>query len=254
VEQVGEPPSGTRRGDRAAPWRPTAATRWSLVGLTAVLLLVADQITKALAFDRLCEQPDGYACLLHAEPVDVVWTLRFNLAFNTGMAFSRGAGAGPIIAAVVIVIVVVLLIVARRLHSRLQLVLVGVVVGGALGNLVDRIVRAEDGLLSGAVVDFIDVQWWPIFNIADAAVVVGGIALALTGLGTDHDHDSGPDGATGPGDGTGPDGDAEPASHGAAMDPAAASSDADAAVPGQGDDPAGAVGPDGTAAEDTRRG
>ncbi len=57
--------------------------------------------------------------------------------------------------------------------------------GGALGNIVDRLTRVGEvgstatGFMSGAVVDFIDLQWWPVFNIADAAVVCGGIALAI---------------------------------------------------------------------------
>lgn len=114
------------------------------------------------------------------QPIDLVWTLRFNRAENTGMAFSRGASSGPLIGLLAFGIVVVLCLFARKMTSRLQLVLVGVVCGGALGNIADRLFRAADGFMSGAVVDFIDVQWWPIFNIADMAVVVGGIALALT--------------------------------------------------------------------------
>lgn len=154
---------------------------------TGALLLLADQLTKAWAFDRLCAVPSGYACDVTAAPIDLFWTLRFNLAFNTGMAFSRGSGAGPIIGMIAVAIVVVLLVVARKLTSPFQLVVVGVVAGGALGNVVDRLVRAESGFMSGAVVDFIDPQWWPIFNIADAAVVVGGLVLALTGLRTEAD-------------------------------------------------------------------
>lgn len=146
--------------------------RWSTVGAAVAAVLVVDQLLKRWAVARLLGRP----------PIDVFWTLRFNYAENTGMAFSKGSGSGRYIGLLVIVIVVVMIVVARRLTSRLQLVLVGVVIGGAVGNLVDRIFRADAGFLSGGVVDFIDVQWWPIFNVADAAVVVGGIALALTGL------------------------------------------------------------------------
>jgi signal peptidase II len=150
----------------------TAVRRWSTVGLAVAVVLVVDQLTKRWAVDRLRGQP----------PIDVFWTLRLVYAENTGMAFSKGSGMGNVIALVVVAIVVVLVVVARRMTSPLQLVLVGVVIGGALGNLADRVFRAENGFLSGGVVDFIDVQWWPIFNVADACVVVGGIALALTGL------------------------------------------------------------------------
>ncbi len=146
---------------------------------SAVVVVVVDQLSKAWALDRLS---DGSA-------IDVVWTLRFKLAFNTGMAFSRGSGAGPIIGLVALGIVAVLLVIARRVESRVQLVVIGVVAGGALGNIVDRLTRVgatnpftgevSSGFMSGAVVDFIDVQWWPVWNVADMAVVCGGIALAI---------------------------------------------------------------------------
>jgi signal peptidase II len=163
----------------------TATRRWLTVAGSVAVVLVLDQVSKHWAVDRLKGQA----------PIDVVWTLRFNYAENTGMAFSKGSGSGRFIALVVVAIVVVLLVVARRMTSWLQLVLVGVVIGGALGNLLDRVFRAGSGFLTGGVVDFIDLQWWPIFNVADAAVVVGGIALALTGLGATDDTAAGGPGA-----------------------------------------------------------
>ena len=57
---------------------------------------------------------------------------------------------------------------------------VGLVLGGATGNIADRLLRSDDGFLQGAVVDFIDLQWWPVFNVADAAVCVGAVLLVLT--------------------------------------------------------------------------
>ena len=184
---------GTGHGSASAPRALRGLSRWLPLGAAVAAVLVADQLTKAWAFDRLCDVQDGYACLAHAEPIHVVWTLQWNLAFNTGMAFSRGSGSGPIIGVVVLVIVAVLLLVARKVASRAQLLIIGVVVGGALGNLVDRLVRAEDGFMSGAVVDFVDVQWWPIWNVADMAVVLGGIALALTGFSTEQQGAEGED-------------------------------------------------------------
>ena len=56
------------------------------------------------------------------------------------------------------------------------------IIGGALGNLADRAFRSGDGFLGGAVVDFVDLQWWPVFNLADAAVVVGGATIVLRGI------------------------------------------------------------------------
>ena len=63
------------------------------------------------------------------------------------------------------------------ISSPVRAVAMGLVLGGALGNLTDRVFRSN----GGAVVDFIDPQWWPIFNVADAAVVCGAILLAITG-------------------------------------------------------------------------
>ena len=56
-------------------------------------------------------------------------------------------------------------------------VALGLVVGGAFGNLIDRASREGDGFLGGGVVDFVDLQWWPVFNVADSAIVVGALLL-----------------------------------------------------------------------------
>jgi signal peptidase II len=149
----------------------SAGLRWSLVGGAALVVILIDQLSKAWAVDRLY---DGSV-------VRVFWTLQFLYAENTGMAFSKGAGMGPVIGLVAIGISVVVAISARKLRSPLALVLCGIVIGGALGNVIDRASRVPAGgkLMSGAVVDFIDLQWWPVFNVADMAVVCGGIALAV---------------------------------------------------------------------------
>jgi signal peptidase II len=136
----------------------------------AALVVAADQLTKAWAVNAL---DDGH-------DIDVVWTLRFHLTMNGGMAFSQGRGLGPVIGVVAIVVVAVLLISLRRTGSTVAAVAVGLVVGGAAGNIVDRLFRSGDGFLTGQVIDFIDLQWWPVFNVADAAVVIGGILLLLT--------------------------------------------------------------------------
>jgi signal peptidase II len=99
---------------------------------------------------------------------------------NTGMAFGRGrdSGMGPIIGVVAIVIIVVLLLSLRRGSGRFVSVAMGLVLGGAAGNLVDRLVR-DPAWLRGAVIDFIDFQWFPIFNVADMGITVGGALLLL---------------------------------------------------------------------------
>jgi len=65
---------------------------------------------------------------------------------------------------------------------------IGIITGGALGNLADRLFRADGSFFNGAVVDFIDLQWWPVFNVADAAVVMGGLLIILVGVAHDRTH------------------------------------------------------------------
>jgi signal peptidase II len=148
--------------------RSTAIT----IGVAALVIAV-DQLTKAWAVNAL---DDGH-------DIDVIWTLRFHLTFNGGMAFSQGRGLGPVIGVVALIVVVVLLASLRRHnHSTIAAVAVGLVVGGAAGNILDRLFRSGDGFLTGEVIDFIDLQWWPIFNVADSAVVIGAILLLVTSL------------------------------------------------------------------------
>jgi signal peptidase II len=94
------------------------------------------------------------------------------------MAFSRGEGLGPVIGVLALVVVAALLVSLRRQTSVASTAAVGLVIGGAAGNVVDRLFRSP-GWLRGAVVDFIDLQWWPIFNVADVAITVGGLLLLL---------------------------------------------------------------------------
>lgn len=139
------PPSGFRG------WLPVA-----------IAVVVVDQLTKSWAVNNLVDRD-----------IDIVWTLRLHLAFNTGMAFSAGENWGPIIGVVALVVIVVLLIGLRREGNRLTDVAVGLIVGGAIGNVLDRLFRSP-AWLRGGVVDFIDLQWFPIFNIADMAITIGG--------------------------------------------------------------------------------
>jgi signal peptidase II len=147
-----------------APWRG------ALLAGAAVLLL--DQLTKAWALSAL----DA------GRTIDLVWTLRFRLIFNTGAAFSQGEGLGPLLAILVLVVVGLLVRLGARTGDPVARLCIGVIIGGALGNLADRAFRSGDGFLGGAVVDFVDLQWWPVFNLADAAVVVGGATIVLRGI------------------------------------------------------------------------
>lgn len=136
--------------------------------LIAAIVVLLDQVTKAWALRALDDRD-----------IEVVWTLQFNLAFNTGMAFSQGRGLGPVIGVLALVVVVVLLVRLGREGGRTATIATGLVVGGAIGNICDRLFRG-DGWLRGAVVDFIDLQWFPIFNVADMAITVGAALLLVT--------------------------------------------------------------------------
>ena len=143
----------------------------SLSLLVAAVVVGLDQLSKHWAVSQL---NDGHT-------VHVLWTLQFNLAFNGGMAFGRGQGLGPIIGVIATIVVVVLVLSLRRSDGKLSIVAVGLIVGGAMGNIVDRLFRG-DAWLHGKVVDFIDFQWFPIFNIADMCVNVGGGLLIVSYL------------------------------------------------------------------------
>jgi signal peptidase II len=138
---------------------------------SAAVVLVLDQLTKWWALETL-----------PGRVIDVVWTLRLRLAMNYGSAFSIGQGRGALISLLALVIVVVLLRSGRYATRPLSALAIGLVVGGAIGNLADRLFREGDGFLGGGVVDFLDLQWWPIFNVADSGIVVGAILLFFTQL------------------------------------------------------------------------
>ena len=137
----------------------------------ALVTVVLDQITKRWAINALADDRE----------IHVFWTLQFNLAFNTGMAFSKGTGLGPVIALLALLVVIVLIVSAAHRDSLLARIAAGMLIGGALGNLLDRMFRG-DRFLHGGVVDFIDFQWWPIFNIADIGVTIGAVLFALSSL------------------------------------------------------------------------
>lgn len=141
--------------------------------IVAVSALIADQLTKWWAVNRLSRGT-----------IDVVGSLRLNLVSNTGTAFSLGSGRGlgPVIALMGVVVVVVLVVMGGAARRTVGAVAAGLVIGGALGNLADRAFRGDHGFLHGAVIDFIDLQWWPIFNVADASIVVGAGLLALSSV------------------------------------------------------------------------
>ena len=149
----------------------TIARSWRAPIVIALVVVLLDQTTKHWAVNALA---DGHI-------IDVIWTLQFNLAYNSGMAFSRGRGLGPVIAVVATIVIVWLLASLRSGGTKLSRFGMGCLIGGAVGNLLDRLFRG-DAWLQGSVVDFIDLQWFPIFNVADMAVNVGAAALILNSI------------------------------------------------------------------------
>ncbi|MGK2950160.1 MAG: signal peptidase II [Acidimicrobiales bacterium] len=154
MEATGVAPD--ERSGRVAPFLGAAA-----------VVVALDQLTKHWALAALA---DG--------PVDLVGSLRLNLVFNDGAAFSLGAGNTTVISVLGLVVVAMIVRLGLTAESRASALGFGVVLGGALGNLTDRAFRRGDGVLGGYVVDFVDLQWWPVFNLADAALWVG-IGLLL---------------------------------------------------------------------------
>ena len=155
-------------GRTPGPVTDGPAYRHALTALvSAASVAGADQLTKWWALDAL---DDGRV-------IDLVWTLRLRLVFNTGAAFSSFQGLGPLLGIAAAAVAAGLLLNRRLASDRWSATAAGCIAGGALGNLADRLFRSGDGFLGGAVVDFIDVQWWPVWNVADMGVVLGAAAL-----------------------------------------------------------------------------
>jgi signal peptidase II len=134
---------------------------------TAAIVLLLDQLTKWWAVNGLADGPmeliDGF--------------LQLDLTYNTGAAFSFFAQSGPFLGIVVIGVILLILFALKDASHVTEAIALGLVLGGALGNLTDRLFRG-DGFVDGAVVDFIDFSFFATFNVADSAVTIG-VALLL---------------------------------------------------------------------------
>ena len=132
--------------------------------------MVLDQLTKAWAL-RVASD----------EPIVLIGDfLQIRIARNTGAAFSILSGWGPLIGIVAVGVVVLIFVALGGAGHRLEAIGLGLILGGAVGNLLDRIFRGQ-GFFDGAVVDFVDFDFFPTFNVADAALNVG-VALLLVGV------------------------------------------------------------------------
>lgn len=143
----------------------------STAKIIIALVVICDQVTKHWALNALN----------NGRTIDIFWTLRFNLVFNSGMAFSKGQGLGRFIGLLAIGVAVWLWLSLRKVSTTIGVVGTAMLIGGAIGNVVDRLFRG-DAWLRGSVVDFIDLQWFPVFNVADSSVTIGALLLIYSSI------------------------------------------------------------------------
>jgi signal peptidase II len=160
-------PSGPLSGPtaQAGSRRRTAL----LVGVAAAVVAL-DQLSKLWATHTL---EDG--------PTYLIGSVRLALTTNTAGAFGLGGSYVPFLAVGALGLVIWMAATGEATKRPLASIAAGLVLGGAIGNLLDRVFRSP-GFLRGAVIDFVDLRWWPVFNLADAAITCGCILLLLSGL------------------------------------------------------------------------
>ncbi|MBB5077119.1 signal peptidase II [Nonomuraea endophytica] len=154
-----------------------------LLGALAFVIYVADLVTKTVVLRTLEGEPPN---------VIIPGVLQFRVIFNSGAAFSIGTGMTFVFTIIASGVVVAIIRTARKLRSLPWAITLGLLLGGALGNLTDRLLRWPSGFgrstqLQGHVVDFIEVlpgnfpiiDYFPVFNIADSAIVCGGILAVI---------------------------------------------------------------------------
>jgi signal peptidase II len=144
--------------------------------VVALIVLAIDVVTKAVVLARLA--PGTTIELLGS-------ALKFQLVRNSGVAFSIGNGLTPVLTMVVLAVSVAVIRFGLKGRSASLAVALGLILGGALGNLADRLFRPP-GPFEGRVVDFISVGWWPVFNVADSGITCGAVLMVVAILFFDH--------------------------------------------------------------------
>jgi len=140
-----------------------------LLFVTAVVVVAIDQVTKALVVSQLREGESRRV---------IGGVLSWTYQRNPGSAFGLFQHIPVLFTILAAAIALVIVVRAPRVHDRLTAFALGLVLGGAIGNLVDRIARPP-GVFRGRVIDFVDFHWWPVFNLADSAVVIGAVLLLI---------------------------------------------------------------------------
>ncbi|MFI1718154.1 signal peptidase II [Streptomyces sp. NPDC053513] len=156
-------------GAAAPAERPRGRRRIVALFVVAVLAYLLDLGSKMLVVAKL----EGH------EPIDLVGDLlRLDAIRNPGAAFGMGEAFTIIFTCIAAAVIVVIIRLARKLYSLPWAIALGLLLGGALGNLTDRIFRSP-GVFEGAVVDFIAPAHFAVFNLADSAIVCGGILIVI---------------------------------------------------------------------------
>ncbi|MEU6290560.1 signal peptidase II [Streptomyces sp. NPDC015237] len=152
-----------------APERPRGRRRIAVLFAVAAFAYLLDLVSKMIVVAKL----------EHNEPIEIIgdW-LRFAAIRNAGAAFGFGEAFTVIFTVIAAAVIVVIARLARKLYSLPWAVALGLLLGGALGNLTDRIFRSP-GVFKGAVVDFIAPKHFAVFNLADSAIVCGGILIVI---------------------------------------------------------------------------
>ncbi len=143
--------------------------RIALLGAVALTVIIADLLSKIAIVSWMTEN----------ETRNVIGRLlQITYTRNAGAAFSFGEGMTVVFALVAVAVAVAIIRTARSLRSLWWAITLGLLLGGALGNLGDRIFRYP-GFLRGHVVDWIELPHWPVFNLADSAIVCGGVIAVI---------------------------------------------------------------------------
>ena len=130
----------------------------------AICVIIIDQVSKSLAESNLA-----------SHSVKLVGPLSLQLVYNSGVAFSIGTGNTVLVTVVEMLVILGIILYTRTIKATGVAVGFGLVIGGALGNIGDRLFR-DNG---GSVIDFIHTGFWPTFNLADSAVVIGIVVILL---------------------------------------------------------------------------
>jgi signal peptidase II len=149
------------------PGHPRRSRRVRVLLAVAALVYALDVASKMLAVAKLTE----------GDTIRLLGSLlQLHLVRNAGAAFGIGVGMTVVFTVVAAVVIAVILRVARRLYSLPWAVALGMLLGGALGNLTDRVFRSPS-VFAGHVVDFLELPHWPVFNLADSAIVVSSVVM-----------------------------------------------------------------------------